>query len=400
MFEYLIFIFLGIFFGIVAGLVPGIHPNMIALIFSSLLFKIFPDSISFICFIVSLGVCNSFVSAIPSILFGAPDSEDSLAVLPGHRLLMKGFAYFAIKLTVIGSLFGFLFCLLCFPILYYFIPIIYNFVSSQMHLFLLTIVFLLILTERGIRNKILATFIFLISGILGIAGNSLPISQNYYLFCLFTGLFGMPVLLLSIKNNAKIPEQKFHDKKISVKSINRAIISGSFAGTLTGIFPGVSASHATIISNLTNKSNDRFLISLGSATTTNIIFSFLSLFLIGKGRSGLAVIIKNFVNIGTKEFFLIIFVSIISLGIASLVTLKISKILIKQIEKINYNLLNKITLLFLFFLVFLFAGFWGLMLSFISLSLGIFVNLNKIKRTHMMGSIMLPVILFYMKRNI
>ncbi len=400
MFEYLVFIFIGVFFGIFAGLIPGIHPNTIAIIFSSLFLKIFPDYISFICFIVSLGICNSFVSAISSILFGAPDNEDSLAVLPGHRLLIKGLGYFAIKLTVIGSLFGFLFSLFCFPIFYYFIPMIYNRVSSQMHLFLLIIVALLILTEKGMKNKILATFVFLISGILGIVGNSLPISQNYYLFCLLTGLFGMPVLFLSIKNNTKIPEQNFRDRKISLKSINRAIVSGAFAGTLTGIFPGVSASHATIISNLTNKSDERFLISLGAATTTNIIFSFISLFIIGKGRSGLAVIIKNFVDVGLNEFLLMIIISIISAGIASLATLKISKILIKQIEKINYNLLNKGILLFLFFLVFLFAGFWGILLSVISLSLGIFVNMNKIKRTHMMGSIMLPVILFYMQRNI
>ncbi|MEM7817121.1 MAG: hypothetical protein QXZ20_04360, partial [Candidatus Aenigmatarchaeota archaeon] len=60
MFEIFLFFLFGIVAGVVAGIIPGIHPNFIAIVVSSILFPIFPNSIDFIAFIVAMGITNSF----------------------------------------------------------------------------------------------------------------------------------------------------------------------------------------------------------------------------------------------------------------------------------------------------------------------------------------------------
>src|SRR3989344_6385574 len=102
--EIVVFTLIGIALGIVSGLLPGIHVNTI----SAFILAILPtlsgfSTISIVIAIVSMAVVNSFLSFIPSILFGAPDSETVLSVLPGHRMLLNGEAIEAIKLTAVGG---------------------------------------------------------------------------------------------------------------------------------------------------------------------------------------------------------------------------------------------------------------------------------------------------------
>src|SRR3989338_8134090 len=105
MIELLIALVLGILCGIVTGLVPGVHVNMVsALLLSAspvLLLHVHPFIVAG--FIVSMPVGHTFLDAVPSIFLGAPDADEVLNVLPGHRLLLEGKGYAAVKLTVIGA---------------------------------------------------------------------------------------------------------------------------------------------------------------------------------------------------------------------------------------------------------------------------------------------------------
>ena len=106
--ELLIAIILGIIVGIFTGLIPGIHINLVAI--STLTIAPFLlnyiDPIIVATFIISMAITHSFLDFIPSIFLGAPEAETALSILPGHKLLLEGKAYEAIKLTVIGSLCG------------------------------------------------------------------------------------------------------------------------------------------------------------------------------------------------------------------------------------------------------------------------------------------------------
>lgn len=396
MFEVFLFFFLGVLLGIIAGLIPGIHPNFIAIVASSIFYNIFPNNTDFISFIVAMGVTNSFISTIPSILLGAPEDDNFLTILPGHYFLLKGYGYYAIKLTIIGSMFGFLFCLITIPITYFIFPKIYSFIKNFMAFILCFIAIYTVMLEREKRKIFIASVVFILSGIIGILGNSLPIKENFYLFVALTGLFGLPNLILSIKRNTHLPQQHFKERKISIKTINKSIFTGSIAGLLTGLLPGVGASHATVIATLGKISPDAFLISIGAATTSNVFFSFLALWLIGKPRSGLAITIKEYIpKSGLDEFLLLIIISLLASSLSTIIGIWISKKFVEKLTKIDYRKINIYVMLFLIITVWLSSSFFGIFLLIITTSLGVFAVLSQVKRVNLMGFLILPTILFF-----
>jgi len=104
--EFLIAIFLGIMFGIFTGIIPGIHINLVSLLLVSLsvyLLGIFSFTALGV-FIIAMAITHTFIDILPAIFLGAPDADTALGVLPGHRLLLEGKGYEAVKLTVIGGL--------------------------------------------------------------------------------------------------------------------------------------------------------------------------------------------------------------------------------------------------------------------------------------------------------
>ena len=100
-FQILTAVLLGIFAGIITGLIPGIHINLISLLLVSLsgYFLGFTHPLILGVFIISMAVTHTFLDIIPSIFLGAPDADTALAVLPGHRLLLKGMGYEAVKIV-------------------------------------------------------------------------------------------------------------------------------------------------------------------------------------------------------------------------------------------------------------------------------------------------------------
>ena len=76
-----------------------------------------------------MAVANSISDAIPSILFGAPDEGSELELLPGQKMLMKGFGYDAIKLTVIGGIGAAIFLMLLLPAIFFGLPSFYIFIK-------------------------------------------------------------------------------------------------------------------------------------------------------------------------------------------------------------------------------------------------------------------------------
>jgi len=92
--ELILALFLGILAGTFTGLSPGIHINLVSTILvSSLPFLSFLPLISLVVFIVSMSITHTFIDFIPSIYFGAPEEDNFLSVLPGHKMLNQGKAH-------------------------------------------------------------------------------------------------------------------------------------------------------------------------------------------------------------------------------------------------------------------------------------------------------------------
>ena len=91
-FEITIAILLGCIAGVITGLTPGLHINLVALI----LFSISPfllgytNVIAVASFIIAMSITHTFADFISATYLGAPADDTALAVLPAHRLLLKG----------------------------------------------------------------------------------------------------------------------------------------------------------------------------------------------------------------------------------------------------------------------------------------------------------------------
>jgi len=396
MFELFLALAIGIMFGVVAGLLPGLHPNnTIPMILGlSFVFGSLPTAV----ILVSSGVINSFINFIPSILLGAPEESTVLGALPGHKLLLEGRGYEAIKLCVIGSLGGVLFSVLTLPLFVFFIPSLYEIIRPHVHWLLIGVMGYMVLSEKG-KNKFLALFIFILSGFLG-----LIVLNNFAdsaLFPLLTGLFGLPMLLIAIFQKTKLPDKfTYEEEKIERKNLLSCISIGSLGGIVAGLLPGLGATQSTILTQQAfgKKEGDgrEFLISIGAITTCDIVYSILALWLIHNPRSGIAVGVSKLLEVGLKETLFFISFIVISAGIATFITLKMTKFSLKFLRKIDYQKLCLYTSIFLFVLTVIFSGLIGILILISSIAVGLIPNYLNIRRTYGMGCLIVPCILFFM----
>ena len=392
MLDILAFMMLGIIVGFVTGLAPGIHPNTVFILVLSLTFLFSGLSIyAGLAFIVSLAVSNTFFDFIPSIFFGAPEEDSCLSVLPGHKMLIQGHGYEALFMTVMGGLGSIILTLLTLPILLYFIPIIYSHIHEFIHVILLTVVLWMIFTQK---KKMWSAAIFLMSGLFGfMILNSYPSEQM--LFPSLTGMFGISTMLISFMTIAKIPEQRISGE-VQCDWFKTSVV-GWFAGLIVGLLPGIGSSQAGVIAAQIFKAKTKeFLTALGGINTSNIIFTFISLYAIGKTRSGAAWALSEIIDsITINDVLIIITIAATTAFISAIFTLKAGKIIAARMRSVNYRLSNLTIIAILFVLVFFFTGFVGCFICGISIALGLLCITSGARRTNLMGFLILPTIIYF-----
>lgn len=423
--QILIALFIGILAGTFTGLVPGIHINMIGatLIALSASLLVSVNAIYLIVFIVAMAITHTFVDFIPSVFLGCPDTDTELSVLPGHELLKKGQGYEAIILTAYGSLAAvFLLILIASPS---FIVIgrlqdfllktvsifpFFPFVSvSVMALVLILVSALLIILEK----KILAAFfVFVLTGLFGliVLGVELDNSLSSFfpgigiqepLLPLLTGLFGASMLILSIKTKTQIPQQEITKPKIKnnfKKDFLKPLAGALVASPLASFLPGLGSGQAAIIGNTISKADRRgFLVLLGATNTLVIGFSFVSLYLISRTRTGTAVAINNLIGTFSLRILILILIIVLLTGLISFfITLFLANFFSRKVMNINYTGLSVATLSILVSVVFIISGFPGLIVLAVSAFTGIYCISLGVRRTYMMGCLLIPTIIFYL----
>ena len=390
--EIILFLLIGTVFGTFTGLIPGIHINLIGVILVSLSISLFSsiNPIYLVTFITSIAITHTFIDFIPSIFLGCPDTDTELSILPGHELLKQGKGYEAILLTAYGSLAAvFILILISLPSILI-ISKTYSVIEFLIPYLLVIISFGLIFSEK---EKFSALFVFLLSGFLGLIVLNLGIKEP--LLPLLTGLFGGSILLISIKNKTLIPAQKI--TKIKIK-IFRPLIGSVIASPICSFLPGLGSGQAAIIGNTISKVDKKgFLVLLGGTNTIVMGFSFISLYVISRTRTGAAAAIQQISgNLSWKILLLILIIILISGIISFFLVMFLTKFLSEKIEKVNYTLLSLITLTILVIIAFLVSGLLGLIVLIVSAFTGIYCISLRVRRTNMMGCLLIPTILFYL----
>jgi putative membrane protein len=390
--EIILALLIGILAGILTGLTPGIHINLISAIIlgstTGILLNI--NYIYLIVFIVSMSITHSFLDFIPSIFLGCPDTETELSVLPGHELLKKGKAYEAVMLTCYGSLAAvFILILITFPSLIL-IKRIYPIIKITIPYLLILISLILIFSEK---RKFNALKVFLLTGIFGLINSELNITQP--LLPMLTGLFGTSTLLMSIKNKTQIPPQEIKNPEIKIK---KPLIASTLIAPFCSFLPGLGSGQAALISNMIAKQGKKgFLFLQGTINTIVMGFSFISLYIINRTRTGSALAIKEIINEPPFNIFVLILIVLIISGIISFfITKRITKIFSTKFHKFNYTKLSKGIIIFISLVVLLISGLEGFIILIIATALGVYSINQKVKRTQMMGSLILPTIIWYL----
>jgi putative membrane protein len=390
--EILISTLIGIIAGTFTGLTPGIHINLVGAVLVSLSATIFSGIIPLylIVFIVSMAISHTFIDFIPSIFLGCPDTETQLSVLPGHELLKEGKGYEAIMLAAYGGLIAvIIFIFISFPSSFI-ISKLYDSIHSVMFWILLGASSILIFTEE---KRTTAFFVFVVSGLLGLCALNLNMEEP--LLPLLTGLFGSSLLVVSIKNKIEIPKQEIKFEKY--KSF-KPFIGALLASPLCGFLPGLGSGQAAILGNTISKTDKKgFLVLIGATNVLVMGLSFVSLYAISKTRTGAAVAIQEITgNLSWEFLLLILFIVLLSGIISFFLTKNLTKFLSSKINKINYSVLSTITLTFLVIIVFVFSDFSGLLVLIASTLVGIYCNSLGVKKTHMMGCLLIPTMIYYL----
>jgi TctA family transporter len=557
----ILFTLIGTGFGIITGLIPGIHVNNVALMVLALQATILAFALAFVgawepstfelaiiisALIIGCLVTHTFLDIIPSVYLGAPDSDTALSVLPGHRLMLAGRGYEAIKCSALGSFGSVLVALVAlFPARFLMGSPVYAYEKMWPFIpfILMTIVTLLILNERGelpdpqmgrpiklkklkievrkvlkeedpkeneeqvnisdiqnhvggsitvkgkitrhanaknvfmeastgevllsgrdlssaeiddeiivdgkvegrvtrsahLKQKLYALALFISAGFLGLIVLGAPglTTYNWYpipalaisastalLFPLFTGLFGLSTLLMSLIDTPDIPAQKLKDVKINLKRWRkfRGVFSGTFAGGLVGWYPGVTGAQATVIAkslaggdvdseskNVNPEDMDsqkEFIVAYSGVNTANGIFNVIALYVILTARSGAMHAVQDImedsivpwepsqtVPVGLTLMVISVFIAAV---FALFLTLYFGKVFAKIANKFPYKKMVLSVIILLVVMIFFLSGPIGMAIAVVAICMGIIPPMLGLSRVHLMGVLMFPIILYFL----
>lgn len=427
----LLFALLGTITGVLTGLTPGLHVNTVSLLLlglsSGILSMLSYTSLSFYflplllaVYVVSTSIAHTFLDFIPSTFLGVPEADTALSVLPAHRLVLQGKGYNAVYLSAVGSAFA-IFLGFCMLLPFAFLlgkPVnLYQFLQDSIPLILFFLVGLLIVTETAsiggshLMGIMAAMGVFLLSGALGYTALILPSVSPFGLFStvlfpLFSGLFGLSTLLLSVvgQDRNEIPVQKIDSITVEHQQIGYAS-TGTLAGSIVGFLPGISSAHAAVIALLPSKGGNKdnteaVILTLGAVNTSNALFVLAALFLIGRARSGVASAVMNFLPLNGWEFPFPFFFSILLMAVlfsastAFFITLLTGRLTAINISRLPYQKFVWGIVMLVTVLVFAFNGFLGLFILLVSTAVGMIPPFLGVRRSHLMGVLLFPVIIY------
>ncbi|MEM5843309.1 MAG: tripartite tricarboxylate transporter permease [Candidatus Aenigmatarchaeota archaeon] len=390
MIEIILFCFLGSIIGFFSGLVPALHQNVLIPVFLLFLFQ---NEIIAITFLVSLAISQNFGNAISSYLLSSPPEELSLSTLPSQRLAKEGLLLEALRIYVLSAILVVPTSTIIALFLHQYISSIILKVSDYIALIMLIVLYIIFFLEK---EKAKSFIIFLLSGFLGLISFNL-IDFNKAVLAIFSGFFAMSQIFINLiqkENFLKIQKEDV-EIKINKKSVLIGIFLSLFLGMFAGLLPSLGTSQIILI--FQPILNDRMFIFLNSGVSfSNEIFSATSSYTIGNPRSGLSVYLEQTFGKATYEIFILMLsVFTISTFFSSIIFLLFYKNLFRFFQKINFKILNVSIFILIFLIVFYFSGLIGVLILLTSFFLSLITIFSNIKRSYLMGSLILPTILIY-----
>ncbi|MEW6328784.1 MAG: tripartite tricarboxylate transporter permease [Candidatus Micrarchaeota archaeon] len=381
----------GLLLGLLSGVLPGIHTNTIV----ALLMRSGMGTVSLLTTIVVLACARVVFELVQAVFLAIPDETTVVSVLPGHRLLLEGRGFYALSLCVLASLLALVFTVVLLPVSFFLFPLVFNIIEPFMLYALVIISILLLASERGMLRIAKAGLVFFLAGALGFVVLTFPVVREP-LFPSFSGLFALSSMLIAARGGVSIPKQRDRWVEINVRGILFYVFIGVLLGLFADLFPGVSspAQVAILASVFLFLDAPKFLATTSAIAVSHTIYSFVSIWTIGKARTGAAVAVRDLVGgMGAEWVFYIIALAVVGIAVASVLTLILGRPILKLISGADARKLNITLILYLLALVFVIEGARGIMVAAVATSIGVLPPMLGVRRTHLMGLILVPVIL-------
>ena len=367
---------LGLLLGTLTGITPGIHVNTLA----SMLRDFGLSSVV----LFAMGLTHTFLDALPSTFLGVPDEGTALGILPSHRLVIAGRGMEVVRIAILSSFLAVLFFLPLIPLYLLLAPYYRPGIGKMAVVFL---IFFIVFTERR-ANRLGALFIILLSGGLGLLILSLNLKEPFY--ALFTGLFGVPVIVSSLSSGVSGVEPGDAELRIRPSRLVLFSFIGTLFGMLASLLPAFTASQAALLGSFLSKEERSFLAVVYSVNTSNFLFAFLNFLETGRMRNGIVAMMEP---LGLKALpgFLLVALFV---GLSVLVYGEfLAGLFAGAISRANYRIVNGAVLAFLLFLALTFDGLPGILALVASSMVGYLALLLGVKRTNCMGALMVPLLL-------
>lgn len=397
MIQNLLFLIFGTVTGTITGLIPGIHPNTIIPI-SIVLFPYFGSS-NYFSFLIGLLISHYFLNYIPSAFIGVPDDESAVAAVPMHNLTILGKGYEAVILAGFGAFFGIIFSIFLFILISMTNIDFYTFYSNLKPFIPYILMLFMLFSIIFSKNRVWTFLIILFSGILGTLVFYKNPSFDYSLTVVFTGMFGIPLLFENL-NKKELGSQFISFPEIKLSYLKSAIF-GTLGGFLRIFIPATGGAQMNyFLSKVIKEENiENFIISQGSITLSNELFSILAILMIGTGRSGISEAITNLkIEYVQSELFSNV---LIATGISFLILTVVSKYFLQNLNKYDYGLISKVLIGFCTILIVILSFnsymLYHIVIYLVSISIGILCVKKRVNLSNMMAVLIFPTILYFLK---
>ncbi len=387
----------GSLLGCCSGLVPGLHANNFAFLLAGIVPSV-PGSPLFVgCAMLAAGVVHTFCNAVPAMALGVPDAEMAVTALPGHRLVLEGRGYEAIRLSALGSLLAVLAAVpLAVPVTRA-VTAVYPTVRAHLSLVLATVAVALIASEPARRGRVGGLVSFALATALGAVALDLspdaPLEAGGILAPLFAGLFGAPVLIDAIRGGG-VPRQAGTAVTTSRRFVGTTAVAGALAGAVVGYLPGISAAIAAVavLAVVPNGASDRgYVVATSGVDTSNTIFALFALVAIGQPRTGVLV---AFEGTAAPLELPILLAAVVLAGLVGFVAvIVLGDAYLDAVGNLSYWKISIAVLALLLALSYLFTGVVGIAIFAVATAIGMVPVRLRCRRVHLMGVLIGPLML-------
>jgi putative membrane protein len=429
LFALVVLTLLGLTTGMLTGLSPGLHVNNVAAFLIAAqgawvgVLAIFSPQIGvesettgvlLACFLVATASSHGVFNFIPSVFLGAPTEDTALATLPGHRLLRSGQGATAVALAARGALIG------TFLSVVFLVPL-RVLLADPMNvaerfrpwtpLFLGAVLAALLAAEwRGpnrLRRILRGGLVQALAGVLGIATlrGSVPIDPSMVLFPLFSGLFGIPGLLLGLVSpSGGLPPQRLEPLRGLSREDARSALRGTLAGAAISWLPGLSGGAAATLASVGARKRvppSQFMVVLGAVSSSTGLLSVAVLYIIHRSRSGAAAAVRLLVGTPAPwtdpgflpaSLLLLVLAAVGSTAAAAPIACHLARRVARRWSRSNPRRLAAASLFALVGLLAFTTGPVGIAVAGCATVLGFVPVRLRVHRVHLMASLLVPVL--------